>query len=82
MEKKSFWIVTDVVIGRITLSVNTYARRWFNSIDEAKSFIEDEYNRLCTLGYEPSKFEHSDMGWTYKDDFQILQMVISLAIGE
>lgn len=81
MEKKSFWIVTKVEIGRITLSVNTYALRWFDSLDEAKSFIENDCNRLCTLGYEPSKFTHSDMGWTYKDDFEILQEVISLALG-
>lgn len=81
MEKKSFWIVTRVVIGRITLSVNTNALRWFDDIDEAKSFIENEYNKICTLGYEPSKFTHSYMGWTYKDDFEILQVVISLALG-
>lgn len=81
MEKESVWVVTQVVIGRITLSVNTYALRWFDSLNEAKSFIENEYNRLCTLGYKPSKFAHSDMGWTYKDDFEILQVMISLALG-
>ena len=81
MEKKSFWIVTKVEIGRITSSVNTYALRWFDSLNEAKSFVENESNRIYTLGYEPSKFTHSDMGWTYKDDFEILQVVISIAFG-
>lgn len=82
MEKESYWVVTRVIVGRITFSVNTFALRWFDSLDEAKSFIENECNRLCTIGYKPSKFKHGNMGWTYEDDFQILQLVVSLALGD
>ena len=81
MEKKSVWVVTNVVIGRVTLSVNTYALRYFDDIDEAKRFLEDEYRSLCKQGYEPSKFTFSYMGLTYKDDYMISQRVISLALG-
>lgn len=82
MEKKCVWVVTNVVIGRVTLSVNTYALRWFDDLNEAKSFLKNEYRRLCTIGYEPSKFAHSDLGWSYESDYTITQVVISLAIGD
>lgn len=79
MEKESFWVVTQVVVGRVTLSVNTFTLGWFNDFNEAKRFIEDEYKRHCTEGCEPSKFTHSDWGWTYKSKFFISQVMISLA---
>ena len=81
MEKKSVWVVTNVVIGRITLSVITYGLRWFDDIDEAKRFLEDEYRSFCEHGYEPSRFTFHHMGWTYKDDYMVSQYVISLAIA-
>lgn len=81
MEKESVWVVTRVIIGRVTLSVDTYAIGWFNSLNEARSFLEKEYERIITIGCEPSKFEHSDWGWTYKSDYIISQVVISLALG-
>ena len=81
MEKKSVWVVTRVVIGRVTLSVNTYALRWFDDFSEAVSFLEDEYESFCKNGCEPSKFEHCEWGWTYKSDYIISQLVISLATG-
>ena len=81
MEKKSVWVVTNVVIGRVTLSVDTYALRWFDDLDEAKRFLEDKYRSLCEQGYEPSRFTFRYMGWTYKDDYIVSQTVISLALG-
>ena len=81
MEKKSYWVVTRVDVGRVSFSVNTNALRWFDGLNEAKSFIENEYKRLCWQGYEPSKFEHSELGWTYKDDYVMTQVMISLALG-
>ena len=81
MEKESIYVVTKVDVGLFSLSVNTYALRWFNNLYEAKCFLGNEYKRLCTQGYEPSKFAHSDMGWTYKDEFIMSQVVISLALG-
>ena len=81
MEKKCVWVVTNVVIGRVTLYVNTYSLRWFDDLDEAKRFLEDEYRSLCEQGYEPSRFTFRCMGWTYKDDYIILHREISLALG-
>lgn len=82
MEKKNIWVVTNVVIGRVTLSVNTYALRWFDNLDDAKSFLENECKRLCKIGYEPSKFAHFDWGWSYESDYTITQVAISLALGD
>lgn len=79
MEKKSYWVVTRVDVGRVTFSVNTYALRWFDDINEAKSFLESEYNNLCAQGYEPSGFERNIWGWTYKSEFLVSQVMISLA---
>ena len=81
MEKESVWVVTYVAVGRVSLSVTTYALGWFNSLNEAKSCLENEYKELCTQGYEPSKFEHGELGWTYKSDYIITQVIISLALG-
>ena len=81
MEKKCVWVVTNVVVGRVTLSINTYALRWFDDIDEAKKFLEDEYRNLCEQGYEPSRFTFSYMGWTYKGDYTVTQRMINLALG-
>lgn len=79
MEKKSYWVVTWVVIGRVTLSVNTYALGWFDDLNEAKSFLEDWYKNLCAEGYEPSAFERNIWGWTYKSEYLVSQVMISLA---
>ena len=81
MEKKSVWVVTRVDIGLVSLSVKTYALRWFDSINEAKSYLEIEYEWLCGQGCEPSQFTHSDMGCTYKDEYIMSQVMISLALG-
>lgn len=79
MEKKSIWVVTLVVVRRVSLSVDTYALGWFNSFDEATSFLEIEYSRLCRLGYEPSRFLRNGCGWTYMSEFVMSQVIICLA---
>ena len=79
MRKKNFWIITQVVIGRVSYSIDTYNLGYFYSFDKAKSFLEEKYNRLCNIGYEPSRFSHNDWGWTYKSETFVEQFVISLA---
>ena len=81
MEKKSVGVVTNVVIGRVSFSVNTYALRWFDDLNEANSFLENEYKSLGAQGYEPSGFERNVWGWTYKSEFLVSQVMISLALG-
>lgn len=79
MRKKNFWVITQVVIGRVSYSIDTYNLGYFNSFDKAKSFLEEKYNRLCNIGYEPSGFLRNDWGWTYKSETFVEQYVISLA---
>lgn len=79
MGKKNFWVITQVVVGRVTYSIDTYTIGYFDNFDKAKDFLKKKYNRLCNIGYEPSRFSHKDWGWTYKNDSFVEQVVISLA---
>lgn len=79
MKKKNVWVVTQVIVGRVSFTVDTYVIGWFHSLNEAKRFIEEEYKRLYKLSDEPSTISRNDWGWTYKSEFVISQMVISHA---
>lgn len=79
MRKKNFWVVTQVVVGRVSFSIETYVLGCFDSFNEAKCCLEDKYIKLCKLGYETSKFARNDWELTYKSEFVILQVVINHA---
>ena len=82
MRKKNVWVVTQVIVGRVSFTVDTYVIGWFHSLNEAKRFIEEEYKKLYKLSSnEPSTISRNDRGLTYKSEYVISQIVINRATG-
>lgn len=79
MEKKSLYVITQAVLGRFSQTVDTFVLGYSETHDEAVSFMKNEYDRLCKLGYEPSRFSRNQRGWVYKDEYVISTVEIHIA---
>lgn len=79
MEKKSLYVVTQAVLGRFSQTVDTFVLGYSETYDEAFGLIQNEYDRLCKLGYEPSRFSHNQRGWVYLGEYVISTVEIHIA---
>lgn len=57
MVKKSLYVVTQTVVGLATQSVDTFVLGYSEKLNNAKSILKTEYNRLCGLGYDIELFD-------------------------
>ena len=81
MVKKSLYVVTKTIVGRVSLTTDTYVLGYSNSREEAINLLLSEYEKTYELEYDPSKFVHNEIGWTYKSDFIITSVEIHVAIA-
>lgn len=57
MVKKSLYVVTQTVVGLATQSVDTFVLGYSEKLNDAKSILKQEHNRLCKLGYDIELFD-------------------------
>ena len=57
MGKKSVYVVTQTVVGIATQSVDTFVLGYSEELNDAKSILKKEYERLCKLGYDIEIFD-------------------------
>ena len=79
MDKKSLYVVTLVIVGRVSLTIDTFVLGYSETHDEAINLLQNEYDRLCKLGYEPSRFSHNKWGWIYTGCYVISKVEINIA---
>ena len=79
MAKKSLYVVIQTVVGRVSLSVETFILGYSEELNEAKKLLKNKYDRLSELGYDTSRFEHTKRGWMYKSDYVINKFEIQIA---
>ena len=79
MTKKSLYVVTQTVVGLVTQSVDTFVLGYLEELDDVKNFLKNKYDRLCKLGYDTSRFEHTKIGLIYKSDYVINKFEIHVA---
>ena len=79
MEKKTLYVVTQTIVSRDTLSVDTYPIGHTENLYVAKRIIEDEFNKLMDLDYKNSSFEFNKRGFSFKTDYviSIVELLIS-----
>ena len=82
MKKKNLYVVTQTIVGLATLSVDTFPIGHTEDLHVAKKLIEDEYNKLLSLGYEKSRFDFNKRGFRLKSDYvvSIVEILISKEI--
>ena len=79
MANKTLYVVTQTVVGLVTQSVDTFVLGYLEELDDVKNFLKNKYDRLCNLGYDTSRFEHTKIGLIYKSDYVINKFEIHVA---
>ena len=79
MASKTLYVVTLTVVGLVTQSVDTFVLGYSEELDDAKNFLKNQYDELCKLGYDTSRFEHSKIGLIYKSDYVMHKYEIHVA---
>ena len=79
MINKTLYVVTQTVVGLVTQSVDTFVLGYLEELDDVKNFLKNKYDRLCKLGYDTSRFEHTKIGLIYKSDYVINKFEIHVA---
>ena len=79
MANKTLYVVTLTDIGLVSQSVDTFVLGYLEELDDAKNYLKNEYDSLCKLGYDTSRFEHTKIGLIYKSDYRIKKYEIHVA---
>lgn len=79
MNKESLYVVTQVLISSVSLTIDTFVLGYSETLDEAINLLQNEYDHLCKLGYEPSRFSHNKWGWIYTGYYVISKVEINIA---
>ena len=73
MKKKSFYIVTETIVGFERKSVNTFIKGISKELDCAQSILSYSKETLIEDGFDKSLISDFKGGWVYKSDYCIVQ---------
>ena len=73
MEKKSFYVVTETIVGFERKSVNTFIKGISEELDCAQSILSYSKETLIEDGWDKSLISDFKGGWVYKSDYCIVQ---------
>lgn len=78
MEKKTFYVVTQTIVGLISNSIDTYVIGYTECKDRAESVLRNEHDYMTKLGYEMLL---TTTGWeiTYKSEYVLCKYNIKIA---
>ena len=79
MASKTLYVVTLTDVSLVSQSVNVFVLGYSEELDDARNFLKNEYDSLCKLGYDTSRFEHSKIGFIYKSDYRIMKYELHVA---
>ena len=52
MANKTLYVVTLTDVGLVSQSVDTFVLGYLEELDDVESYLKNEYDSLCKLGYD------------------------------
>ena len=81
MGKKSVYVVTQTVVGIATQSVDTFVLGYSEELNDAKSILKEEYNRVCKSVYDVELYDLDRWKLYCKYETLIVKYEIHVAIN-
>lgn len=73
MKKKSFYIVTETIVGFERKSVNTFIKGILEELEDAQSILSSSKETLIEDGFDKSLVSDFEKGWVYESDYGIIK---------
>ena len=73
MEKKSFYVVTETIVGFEKKSVDTFIKGISEELDDALSILSSSKETIIKDGFEKSLISDFKWGWVYKSEYSIVK---------